>query len=101
MLKVKARLHMQNHNEPAGRAYIIGDKTGLKALGEALIKTSKSVIGLDTIKLYTSDGHEYEIVMACDVSEEEWQNTPVPYDKSHNPEKLSIIKSYNEIKCYK
>ena len=98
MLTVKARLHMQNHNEPAGRAYIIGDKTGLKALGEALIKTSKSVIGLDTIKLYTSDGHEYEIVIACDVSEEEWQQLPVPYNKHHDPTKLEIVKSYNVIK---
>lgn len=98
MLNIKARLHMQNHNEPQGRAYIVGDKQALKALGEMLIKTSKSVIGLDTIELFTSDGHKYEIVVTCDVSEEEWQNIPVPYDKKHDVNKLEIIQTFNELK---
>lgn len=89
---------MQNHNEPQGRAYIVGDKQALKALGEALIKTSKSVIGLDIIELFTSDGHKYELVITCDVSEEEWQKIPVPYDKKHDVNNLEIIKTFNELK---
>jgi len=89
---------MHNHTEPNGRAYIVGEKQALKALGEALIKTSKSVIGLDTIELYTSDGHKYEIIITCDISEEEWQELPVPYNKKHNPENLQIVESFNQIK---
>ena len=89
---------MQNHNEPQGRAYIVGDKQALKALGEMLIKTSKSVIGLDTLELFTSDGHKYEIVITCDISEEEWQQMPVPYDKKSNPEQLRIVQIYDELK---
>jgi hypothetical protein len=98
MLNIKSRLHLQNHNEPNGTAYIIGEKHALRALGEALIKTSKSVVGLDTIELYTSDGHKYEIVITCDVSEEEWQELPTPYDKKHNVNKLQIINAFNEVK---
>lgn len=98
MLKIKSRLHLQNHNEPNGTAYIIGERQALRALGEALIKTSKSIVGLETVELYTSDGHKYEIVITCDVSEEEWQELPTPYDKKHDSTKLSIIQSFNECK---
>jgi len=94
----KARLHMHNHNEPNGRAYIIGERKALRELGEALVKASKSVIGMETIHMYTSDGHRYELMIACDVSEEEWQELPVPYSKKHNPSELSIVKTYDEIK---
>lgn len=98
MHNTKARLHMHNHNEPNGRAYIVGEKAALRSLGEALIKVSKSVIGLDNVELYTSDGHKYEILITCDVSEEEWQTLPVPYNKKHDPNSLEIVKTYNEFK---
>lgn len=87
---------MHNHTEPNGRAFIVGEKAALRTLGEALIKASKSTIGLDHLELYTSDGHKYEILITCDVSEQEWQSLPVPYDTEHNPESLEIIKTYNE-----
>lgn len=89
---------MQNHNEPNGTAYILGERQALKKLGEALISTSKSVVGLDTVELYTSDGHKYELIITCDVSEEEWQTLPVPYDKKHDPTNLEIVRTFNEIK---
>jgi hypothetical protein len=89
---------MHNHTEPNGRAFIIGEKQALKSLGEALIKASKSVIGLENIELYTSDGHKYEILITCDLAENEWQELPVPYDKKHDPNKLEIIQTYNEFK---
>lgn len=98
MQNTKARLHMHNHNEPNGRAYIVGERQALKNLGEALIKASKSVLGLENIELYTSDGHKYEILITCDVSEEEWQNLPVPYNKKHDPTTLEIVRTYNEFK---
>lgn len=98
MYNTKARLHMHNHKEPNGRAYIVGERAALKSLGEALIKASKNVIGFDNIELYTSDGHKYEILITCDVSEEEWQSLPVPYDKKHDPNNLEIVRTYNELK---
>lgn len=98
MIPVKARLHLHNHNEPNGRAYIIGEKISLRALGETLIKASKSVIGLETIELYTSDGHKYELFVTCDVTEDEWESLPVPYHKKHDPKSLEIVKTYDELK---
>ena len=88
---------MQNHDQPNGRAYIIGERDALRQLGEALIKTSKSVVGLDIIDLYTSDGHKYELVITCDVDENEWQELPVPYHENHDPTVLSIVKTFIEL----
>lgn len=98
MLHAKARLHMHNHNEPNGRAFIIGERLALRSLGEALIKASKNALGIENIELYTSDGHKYEILITSEVSENEWQTLPVPYDKKHNPNSLEIISTYNELK---
>ena len=96
-MQVKSRLHMHNHVEPNGRAYIIGERDALRKLGETLIKASISGVGLETIDLYTSDGHPYEIVITREVSEIEWQDLPVPYDKKHDPSQLDIVKTYNEL----
>jgi hypothetical protein len=89
---------MHNHTEPNGRAFIIGEKAALKTLGEALIKASKSVLGFENIELYTSDGHRYELFITSEVSENEWQALPVPYNKKHDPNKLEIVQSYDELK---
>jgi len=96
-MQAKARLHMHNHNEPNGRAYIIGERESLRKLGETLIKASQNGVGLETIDLYTSDGHKYQLMVTREVSEEEWQTIPLPYDKKHDPSKLEIIKTYDEI----
>lgn len=96
-MQAKARLHMHNHNEPNGRAYIIGEKEALRKLGETLIKASNSVVGLETIDLYTSDGHKYTVIATREVNETEWQELPVPYNKDHDPTSLEIIKTYDEL----
>ena len=96
-MNVKSRLHLHNHNEPNGRAFIIGEKEALRKLGETLIKASQNGVGLETIDLFTSDGHKYTLVATREVSEDEWQNMPLPYDKKHDPNKLEIIQTYDEI----
>lgn len=93
----KARLHMHNHNEPNGNAYIIGEREALRKLGETLIKASQSTVGFETIQLYTSDGHAYKLIATRQVTEEEWQTIPVPYDKKHDPSQLEIVQTYNEL----
>lgn len=98
MLTAKARLHIQNHNEPDGRAIIAGERAALKALGQALTKAGNSVLGLEQVELYTSDGHKYQILITCDVDEEEWQALPLPYDKKHDLNNLSIVKQFDEVK---
>lgn len=97
MLTAKARLHIQIHNEPNGRSIIAGERAALRALGMALTKAGNSVLGLEQVELYTSDGHKYQVLITCDATEEEWQKLPVPYDKNHDLNSLEIVKQFDEI----
>ena len=94
---MKSRLHLYSHNEPQDTAYIIGEKSALRSLGEALIEASRSKVGFENIILHTSDGHEYTITIIGSVDELEWQSIPAPYAGSQVPQ-LKIIQDYNELK---
>lgn len=101
MYNIKHRLHMQNHKEPNGRAFIVGEKAALRAVGEALIKASKSMLGLERLEVYTSDGHRYELLITSEVSEDEWQELPVPYNNKHDLNNLSIVQNVEQFKSTK
>jgi hypothetical protein len=92
----KARLHIHPHRGPNDTAYIVGEKSALRALSDALKEAANGVVGLEKITLYTSDGHAYNIVISSDVSEEEWQIMPPSHDKSSDPTKLKSIQLYKE-----
>ncbi len=95
---MKSRLHLYTNTGPKTQGYILGEPAALLALAKALESAAKGVIGLETIQLYNSDGHEYELIIAADITEEEWQNMPVPYNKQANPHELNIVKIYNSLK---
>jgi hypothetical protein len=95
---MKSRVHLHSHSGPQTRAYIVAEPTALRALAQAADRAARSVIGMETIKFHGSDGHEYELFIACDVSEDEWQNLPCPYEKTSKPDNLAVIKLYDEIK---
>lgn len=95
---MKTRLHLYSHKGPKTRAYIVAEPQALKELAKAAEAASRSVIGLETVKFYGSDGHEYELFIASDVSEDEWQSMPVAYDKTSDPSKLKIVQIYDDIK---
>jgi hypothetical protein len=76
----------------------VAEPAALKALAQAADRAAKSVIGMETVKFYSSDGHEYELFIACDVSEDEWQTMPGPYEKTSQPDELAVVKLYDEIK---
>jgi len=94
---MKTRLHLYSHTEPGGRGYIVGEPSSLRALARAANDAAKGVLGFETIKFYSSDGHEYELILVCDVKEDEWQNLPVPSDKTSDPSKLAIVQTYNNL----
>lgn len=98
MKSILSRVHIHHHKEPNGRAYIIGDKQGLLELAKTIERAAKSYAGLESIKLFSSDGHPYEIAVVSSISEEEWQNMLLPYDKSSDPSKLETVKLYDSIK---
>lgn len=92
-----ARVHIHPHRGPQDTAYIVGEPAGLLALAETLRKAATGVVGLETVTLYTSDGHAYKVLVSSDVAEDEWQAIKPSYDKSCDPTKLKSIVLYKEI----
>jgi hypothetical protein len=91
IMKTPARLHVYNAQGPRDTAYIVADRPGLRQLAEALKNAANSAVGMETLKLFAADGHEYEIMITCDITEEEWQAAELPYAvKSQVPSVRSI-----------
>ena len=95
---MKARLHLYPHKEPQGRGYIVAEPAALRALARAAEDAARGVLGFETVKFYSSDGHEYELALVCDVTEDEWQSLPVPTDRASDPAKLAIVQTFDELK---
>lgn len=95
---MKKRLHLYPHTGPHTRAYIVAEPGALRALAQAAEAAAQGLLGFETVKFYSSDGHEYELAIVCDVSEQEWQNLPVPSDKKSNPGQLSIVQTFDSLK---
>lgn len=95
---MKKRLHLYPHNGPGTRAYIVAEPGALRALAQAAEDAARGVLGFETIKFYSSDGHEYELAIVCDVTEDEWQGLPVPSDEKSDPSKLSIVQTFDELR---
>lgn len=88
---VKSRLHLYQHNGPKSRGYIIGERQALRALSEALRKAADGVLGSETVTVYGNDGHDYEVFITRDVSEQEWQTLDCP-------EALTSIQTINQVR---
>lgn len=96
-MKTYARLHLYPHHEPHGRAYIVADPAALKALSEVCKIAYQSMTGIETAKYFGSDGHEYELTVVSDISEEEWQQLPLPGINQQAARQLSIVKTFDEL----
>ena len=94
---MKSRLHLYSHRGPKTRGYIVADPLALRGLAKALTAAASSAVGFETTTFYGSDGHEYELVIVCDVDEEEWQQLPLPSDKTADPNKLTVVQVYNDL----
>lgn len=73
---VKSRLQISVDDDVKGRVIIIGEKAALKELGRALLTAADSPAGFDATHLYKGNGHDFEIFITKNVSEEEWQEIP-------------------------
>lgn len=96
-MKSMSRVHLYTHKEPNGRGYIVAERSGLKALARALEKAAASAVGLEKVTVYSSDGHPYEIMVVTDLSENEWQDINVPYDRRSNPKLLESVQIYDSL----
>lgn len=95
---MKSRIHLYPHTGPGSRGYIVAERSALRSLARHLEDAATGMVGFDTVRCYASDGHEYELVIVCDVSEDEWQNLPGPNDKNSDPSKLLVVKTFDELK---
>lgn len=96
-MKSLSRVHLYTHKEPNGRGYIVAERSGLKALAKALDKAASGAVGLEKITVYSSDGHPYELMIVTDLSENEWQEINVPYDRKSNPKQLESVQIYDSL----
>jgi hypothetical protein len=82
---------------PRGTGYIVADRQALKGLAEAAKNAAAGGVGFETIKLYSADGHEYELIVTSAVGEEEWQTMESHYAKETVPT-VSTIQDYQDLK---
>jgi hypothetical protein len=96
-MKPTGRLHIYPPTGPKTTGYIVADRQALRGLAEAAKNASAGGFGFETVKLYSSDGHEYELILTSDVSEDEWQDIQPQYSKSTVPV-VGTIQDYQELK---
>jgi hypothetical protein len=96
-MKPTGRLHIYPPTGPKTTGYIVADRQALRGLAEAAKTAAAGGFGFETVKLYSSDGHEYEMILTSNVAEEEWQDLQPHYATESVP-KVSTIQDYQELK---
>ena len=91
-MTVKSRLEIYASKDVKDRAVIIGERMALKELGRVLIAAADSPAGFEITNLYKGTGHDYEIFVTKNISEDEWQAVP------SNPNKLAFISDYEDLR---
>ncbi len=96
-MKPTGRLHIYPPTGPRGTGYVVADRQALRGLAQAAQTASAGNFGFETIKLYSADGHEYELVLTSAVGEEEWQTIESHYAKEIVPT-VCTIQDYQDLK---
>ena len=97
-MKPSTRLHIYPPNSPRDTAYIVADRSALKALAQAIANATTSAAGFETVKFYSADGHEYNLIITSEIDEAEWQTIESHYAKTKTPT-VSTIQNYQELKA--
>lgn len=96
-MKPQARLQVYPPAGPRETGYIIGDRAGLRQLSQALKNAADNLAGVEFITLYSADGHAYDLLINCDVTEDEWQANGANYAKTQP--KTQSIQDFQEIRA--
>jgi len=96
-MKPTGRLQIYPPAGPRKSGYVVADRAALKGLAEAIKSASTSTFGFETVKLYSADGHEYELVITSSVTEDEWQAIPPNYTTLSVP-LVETLQNYQELK---
>lgn len=89
---IKSRLEIYPSKDIKDTAFIVGEKSALRELAKALLRAADNPIGFDSVNIYKGNGHNYEIIVTKNVSENEWQNMP------EEPSKLEFVDEYISMK---
>lgn len=96
-MKHTGRLHIYPPTGPQGTGYIVADRQALRGLADAAKSAAVDGFGFETIKLYSADGHEYELILTSAASEDEWQKMQSHYAKEAVPQ-VETIQDYQQLK---
>jgi hypothetical protein len=96
-MKPTGRLHIYPPTGPRSTGYIVADRQSLRGLADAVKSATTSTFGFETIKLYSADGHEYELVITSDVDEQEWQQLESNYVDNKKLQ-IKTLENYQELK---
>lgn len=96
-MKPTGRLQIYPPSGPKQSGYIVADRTALRGLAEAVKSATTSAFGFETIRLYSADGHEYELVITSDVDEQEWQDMEVNYTAEKSL-RVKTLQNYLDLK---
>lgn len=69
--------HIYEHTEPGKPVTIVANKNGLNDLAKTLLHAGD--VGFGSVKLYSGDGHEYNIIICKEGDDEILENLEVPY----------------------
>jgi hypothetical protein len=96
-MKPTGRLQIYPPAGPRTTGYVVADRSALRGLAEAIRSAATSTFGFETVKLYSADGHEYELVITSSVSEDEWQAIQPNYTTASAP-KVETLQNYQDLK---
>ena len=96
-MKPTGRLQIYPPSGPRKSGYIVADRAALRGLAEAIKSAATSTFGFETVKLYSADGHEYEMVITSSVTEDEWQIIQPNYITASVPQ-VETLQNYQELK---
>lgn len=96
-MKPTGRLQIYPPSGPRKSGYIVADRAALRGLSEAIKSATTSTFGFETVKLYSADGHEYELVITSSVTEDEWQTIQPNYTTVLAPTVETLL-NYQDLK---
>ncbi len=96
-MKHTGRLQIYPPTGPQGTGYIVADRSALRGLAEAAKSAATGAMGFETVKLYSSDGHEYELIITGEVDDQEWQSLPTNY-VDHKMPSVSMLQNYQNLR---
>jgi hypothetical protein len=67
-------------------------------MAKKLMQAADGATGLETLTVYGSDGHAYELMVVSDITETEWQHLPLPTEAHADLAQIEIVKIYNELR---